>query len=378
MEFFNIKNDSYNDTQTVMMNNNVNTKTFLELCDIIKTARQCVSIEFDSQEHILKQKISQVLKFLRINATVLTKEDLLLPQKDKVSNVILCLDNSECLFINIKFRYIIHYSPNNEAPNLLIHRFLSIYYTDYQLISLFNESNTNIKCKMDDWMLCVLFTSITSIHRDYTNTELIDILSKQYNDNEFLLNFQDLCNVVSSNQTMMCKIDLCRPKLSYTKIHPRVVSQNMNKILEILHHIVSWCCMSIKTDEKTRNNKLYCNLINCTEFEKIKKHIKISKTMVYETILKLWNRLNYELTLNINNVELIKQTFKNIVHCWNVHYKYVIFVLINLVQCNSDANSIINTYSYTIVSLTEEYDEKIREVTILADSMNELISEVLK
>ena len=375
MEMYSVRNDSCNKTQK---DKTYNMKNFIELCSIITNARQCVSIEFNSHEYKLKKKINQVLEFVKIDATVLTRQNMLLSERETVSNVIFCLEDNECLFVNTKLNYIIHYSPKNKVPNLLIHRFLSIHYINYQLMSLFDDSTTNNNCTLDDWMLCILFTAITSIHRDCTSVEVIDILSKQFDDNEVLLNFQDLCNVVSSNQASMCKMDIHRPHISYTKLYPRRVSQNINKVLEILHDIVSWCCMSINTDEQRRNDKLYCNVIDTIELKNTKKHIEISKTMVYDTIVKLWNRLNYELTLNNNNVEIIKQTFKNIIHHWSVHYKYIILVFINLVQSNNDVSSDINNHSYTIVSLTEEYDEKIREMIVLADSMNELINEVLK
>lgn len=355
-----------------------NTKTFFELCDIISNARKCVSIEFNSQEYILKQKICKVLTFLNIDAKVFTRDNILLFEKDKVSNVIICHDENHCLFINNKLHYIIYYSPNSQTPNLLVQRFISIYYKKYQLISLFDDNIINTECKIDHWILCILFSVITYIHKDYDSTDILQALSQEYNNSEFLLDFQDLCNVVSSNQTLIHKSDISRPRVFYTKLQTTSHAQNMNKVLEILHDIVTWCCMTIKNDETVRNDKLYCKLISSGEFNRLKKHIKISKAIVYESIIKLWNRMNYELTLNNNNIQVVKQSFQNIVHSWSVHYKYLIFVFINLVQSNNSVDNIVNKYSFTIVSLTEEYDEKLREITILADSMNDLMNEVLK
>jgi hypothetical protein len=350
---------------------NTNTKSFDELLDIISTARQSVSIEFNLEEYFIKEKICKVLKFIDVDAVVLTRYNMLIPKKDKVSNVIICNDvddDNDCIFINHKLKYLIYYSPKNNEPNMIVHRLLSIYYSKYQLISLIDENKSQV---IDSWISCILFTTTTSINKDIDSAEIIDLLSKQYSNNEFVLDLQDLCNVVSSDQSMMCRMDLCRPRVSHLTTAQH--SQNMNKILEILLDIVNWCCVILNHDERTRNSKL-CEVI---AFQEVNKNIRISKTMVYETIIKLWNKLNFELTLNINNTELIKKTFKNIIHCWTVHYKYLIFEFINFVQLPNE-NDDIQKYSPTILSLTEDYDAKLTKITIITDSMCELIKEVFK
>lgn len=358
------------------MDSKDSTKTFDELYDIISSARQSVSIEFNSEEYITREKICKVLKFINVDTVVMTRHNMLVPKKDKVSNVVFCLDDNDCIFINHQFKYVLYYSPNNNEPNLLVHRLLSIYYSQYQLISLIDETNKDTKTPiMDSWISCILFTATTSIHKDSNSNEIIDLLSKQYYDNEFILDLQDLCIVVSSDQSMMCKMDMCRPRVSYKTTSQH--SQNMNKILEILLDIVNWCCVMIKKDEIIRAETLYCKLHNSLTFQKVKKHIQLSKTMVYETTIKLWNKLNYELTLDINNTELIQKTFKNIIHCWTTHYKYLVFVFINLVQSTGGCD-IIHQHSCTLVSLTEDYDVKLKNITELTDSMCELINEVFK
>jgi ABC-type antimicrobial peptide transport system permease subunit len=351
------------------------TKSFDELCDVISTARQSVSIEFNSKEYITKEKICKVLKFMNADTVVLTKHNMLIPKKEKVSSVIICNDiddDNDCMFISHKFKFVIFYSPNNNDPSLLIHRLLSIYYSQYQLISLIDETKAK---SLNSWISCILFTTTTSIHKDSHSTEIIDILSKQYSDNEFVLDLQDVCNIVSSDQSMMCRMDLCRPRVSYMTTAQH--SQNMNKILEILLDIVNCCCVMLNTDEKKRNETLDNKLSNNSAFEKVNKQTKISKTIVYETIIKLWNKLNYELTLNINNTELIRKTFQNIIHCWTIHYKHLIFVFITLVESTYENND-IQQQSSTILSLTEDYDKKIQNITKLTDSMCELICEVFK
>lgn len=356
------------------MDDNNNTKTFDELCDIISTARQCVSIEFNSEEYITKERICKVVKFINVDTLVLTKHNMLIPKKDKVSNIVFCHDknDSDCLFINHKFKYIIYFSPNDNEPNLLVQRLLSIYYSQYQLISLIDEAKARLA---DSWISCILFTSTTSINKESDSANVIDLLSKQYSDYEFVLDLQDLCNIVSSDQSMMCRMDLYRPRVSYMTTTQH--SQNMNKILEILLDIVNWCCVMLKTDEHTRNETLYNKLSDSIAFQQVIKKVKISKTMVYETIVKLWNKLSYELTLNINNTELIRKTFKNIVYCWSLHYKYLIFVFIDLVQSINE-DDVIQQHSNTILSLTEDYDKKLENITKLTDNMCELICEVFK
>lgn len=340
------------------------TKSFDELCNVISIARQSVSIEFNLQEYFTKEKICKVLKFINVDAVLLTRYNMLIPKKEKVSNIVICdADDNDCIFINHKFKYVVYYSPKNNEPNSLIHRILSIYYSQYQLLSLVDETKAHV---IESWISCIVFTTTTSINKDMDSNEIIDLLSKQYSDNEFVLNLQDLCNVVSSDQSMMYRMDLCRPRVSYLTTTQH--SQNMNKILEILLDIVNWCCVIIKTDEYSRNQTFHSNVA----FQEINKKIMISNTMVYETMIKLWNKLNYELTLNINNTELIKKTFKNIVYCWTVHYKYIISMFINLVETTHA------THANDVLSLTEDYDKKIQKITTLTDSMSELICEVFK
>ena len=357
------------------MDKSVPLKTFDELCEIVAAARQSVSIEFNSEAYITREKICKVLEFVNIDTVVLTRENMLLPKKDRVSNVIICVEGNDCVFINHKFKYVIYYSPDNKVLSLLIHRFLSLYYSSYQLITLFDEKNAepSTRCKIENWVSCILFTATTSLNKEFKSTDMIDVLSKQYNDNAFVLDLQELCQLVSSPQSMMCKMDTYRPRVSTTISTKH--SQNMNKILEILYDIVSWCCSMLKNDDIIRSEKLYRHLVNSNAFDKVKKHIKISKTIVHDTTNKFWNRLNYELTLNANNTELIKKTFENIVHCWTTHYKYLIFALVNLLQ-SDNGTDIVHQHSFTILTLTEDYDEKLRNITRLTDSMCELIGAV--
>lgn len=361
-----VKMDTQKETTSV--------KTFDEIYDMILFAKQCMSQDLNIDEYTIYENIRKVLKYINIDASILTKQTMAIKNATTLSNIIFCIDEIDCIFINHTHDYVIYYSPNNKQPSLLVQRFLSIHYPKTELVILTSSDDNNQLYQTSNWIAVLLFVITSNIHKECESTMLIDILSKQFNDNEFRRMFDELCNVVTSNQSSITKIDTTRPRGVNTLTNK--ASQNLNKILDILYDIVSWSCGMIKDDENTRSTKLYYNLINSIVFEKLKKHIKISKTMVYETIIKLWNRLNYELTLNVDNVQLIKTTFQNIIHCMNTHYKYLVYVFMNLLQSNNEDN-IICQHSFVIMKLTEEYDEKILNITRLADDMNSLICDVI-
>lgn len=350
-------------------------KSFKDLRDMISFAKQCISQDVSVEEYTIQENIRKVLRYININALILTRNNFIIKAPENISNIVFCHDDIDCIFINNKYNYILYYSPNNNSPSLLIQRFLSIHYSNSELVLLTHTNNKNQLYNITNWICVSIFVATTSIHKECNSTELTDIVLQQYNDNEFRRMFDELCNVVISNQSNIIRIDTTRP--SCVNNLTRKASQNLNKILEILYEIVNWSCGMIKEDENVRNTKLYCKLKNSSIFETVKKHIKISRTMVYETIIKFWNRLNYELTLNVDNVQLIKKTFQNIMYCLNTHYKYLKYVLINLLQSNEEDN-LVSLHSFIIMQLTEEYDEKINNLTQLADDMNILICDVIK
>lgn len=360
-----VKMDSQKETKSV--------KTFDEICDMILFAKQCMSQDLNIDEYTMYENIRKVLKYINIEASILTKQTMIIKNTKTISNIIFCIDEIDCIFINHARNYVIYYSPNNKQPSLLVQRFISIHYPENELVVLTSNDNNRL-FQTSNWIAVLLFVITSSIHKECESVELMSILSKQFNDIEFIRMFDELCNAVTSNQSSITKIDTTRTRGVNSLTNK--ASQNLNKILDILYDIVSWSCIMIKDDENARSTKLYYNLINSTVFENIKKHIKISKTMVYETIIKLWNRLNYELTLNVDNVQLIKTTFQNIIHCINTHYKYLVYVFMNFLQSNNEDNVICH-HSFIIMKLTEEYDEKIKNITRLADDMNSLICDVI-
>ena len=349
-------------------------KTFDELCDMISFARQCICQDLNVDEYTIYENIRKVIKYINIDGLILTRQNMVIKKTETVSNIILCLDDIDCIFISNTHNYIIYYSPTNKTPSLIIRRLLSIHYPNIEVITLSIDSNNNQLYDTTNWISALLFVTITSIYKECNNTEVIEVLSKQFNDNEFRRTFDELCNVVISNQSSVIRLDTSRPRDANSLTNK--ASQNLNKILEILHDIVIWICGMIKDDENVRSAKLYGNLVKSCAFEKIKKHVKISKTMVHETVIKLWNRLNYELTLNIDNTQLIKKTFQNIIHCLTTHYKYLVYVFINLLQFNNE-DSLISHHSFIIMQLTEEYDDKIKHLTTISDDMNSLICDVI-
>lgn len=350
-------------------------KTFDSICDMILFAKQCMSQDLDVSEYTTCQNIRKTLKYIGVDALILTIQSMIIKNPEKVSNVIFCVDGDvDCVCINNKYNYMIYYSPTNKPPSLLIQRLLSIHYPKADITILTSGNDNNNLYHTSHWISVLLFVTTTSTHQEYHSTELIDTVSKQFKDHKFIRIFDEFCNIVTSNQSSVTRIDTSRPRGVNNLTNK--ASQNLNKILDILYDIVDWSCCMIKDDESVRSTKVYCNLIHSIAFEKVKKHIKISKTMVHETVIKLWNRLNYELTLNVDNVQLIKTTFQNIIHCLITHYKYVVYVFINLLQSNNEDN-IICRQSFVIVKLTEEYDEKIRSITTLADDMNSLICDVI-
>ena len=349
-------------------------KTFDEICDMISFARQCMSQDLNIKEYTIYENIRKVLKYINIEALILTRQNMLIKNIEKVSNVIFCVDDIDCIYINNKYNYVIYYSPSNKTPSLLIKRFLCIHYPKTELIVLTCGDNNNHNYNTINWVSVLMFVSTTSIHNECNSIELIDILSKQFNNNEFRRMFDEVCNVVVSNQSNITRMDMTRPRNVNNLTNK--VSQNLNKILEIIYDIIHWSCRIINEDENVRKAQLYCIWTNSSTFDKVKKDIKISKGMVYETVIKLWNRLNYELTLNVDNVQLIKNTFQNIIYYINIHYKYLVYVFVNLLQPNNEGD-IINQHSFIIMKLTEEYDEKVRNLTTIADDMNSLICNVI-
>lgn len=354
------------DTQT----NRVGVKSFNELCDMISNAKQCMSQYLDIDEHTMCENIRAVLKYVNIDALILTKQNMLFT--NNISNIIFCDDDIGCMFINNRDNFVIYYSPNNKAPSLLIQRLLSIHCPRNKVIILPNDRNAQLY-NLCNWKSVTLFVVITSMHKEYNNTELIESLSNQLTDNEFRKNFDELSNIVTSNQSCIIKMNMTRTSCINDMTYK--ASQNLNNVLDILHDIVSWSCMMIRHDENVRDKKLYFKLQNSYTFETGKKHMRISRTIVYETILKLWNRLTYELTLNVGSAQLITQVFQNIMHCLNTHYKYLVYVLVNLLQSGIEDN-IISHHSIIILSITEEYEDKIKKLTKLADDMDSLICDV--
>lgn len=350
-------------------------KTFNDLCDMISFAKQCMSQDLDVDEYKIYDNIRKVLKYINIDALILPRQSMVIKNTDNVSNIIFCHDDIDCVFINNNLDYVLYYCPNNKNPSLLVQRFLSIHYPKAKLVVLTSSDYNNKLYITTNWISVLLFVITTNTHKQCNNMEMIDILSKQFNDNDFRRMFDDFCNVIISPQSSISRIDMTRPHGS--KSLSNETSQNLNKILDIMYDIVSWSFGMIKDDENVRITNLYCILINSIVFERAKKHIKISKNMVNETVLKLWNRLNYDLKLNVDNAQSIKTTFQNIMYCLNTHYKYLVYILINLLQCNN-ADDIIYHHSFVIMKLTEEYDEKVKNLTKLADDMNSLICDVIK
>ena len=341
---------------------------------MISFAKQCLSQDLNIDEYTIFGNICKVVKYINIDALILTRQNMVIKNQEKVSNIVFCVDDIDCIFINHEQNYAIYYSPTNKPPSLLIQRLLSIHYPKTELIILSICNDNSQLFNTSNWIAVLLFVTTTNIHKECNKNELIEILSKQFNDNEFRRMFDEFCNVITSHQSNIIRIDMTRPRGVNTLTNK--ASQNLNKVLDTLYDIVCWSCGMIRDDENVRSAKVYCNLVNSIAFEKVKKHIKISKTMVYETIVKLWNRLNYELTLNVDNVQSIKTTFQNIIHCLNTHYKYLVYVFVNLLQSNNE-DHYINHNSFIIMKLTEEYDEKIKNLTRLADDMGSLICDVV-
>lgn len=354
--------------------NSQSVKTFDEMYDVISFARQCVSQNLKLEEYTVYDNIRKVLKYVNIDAFIFTRHNMVCKDFNKASNIIFCHDDIDCIFINQENNYIIYYSPRNKTPSLLIERFLSIHYPQNKLILLTNVMTNKPIYNLKDWISVLLFVITTNIKKECNNKELIETLSEQLNDNKFRKLFDELCNVVVSNHSNITKIDTTRPR-GINNVTNKT-SQNLSKILDILYDVVDWSCEMIKEDEKVRETELYSNLAKSTTFKTVKKHIKISKLMVYETIIKLWNRLNYDLTLNIDNKQLIKMSSQNILYCLTTHYKYVIHILINLLQTNNE-DSIISHHVTIIMKLGEEYNKKVYHLRRLSDEIDSLINDVI-
>ena len=349
-------------------------KTYDEICDMISFAKQCISQHLNIDDESIYTNINKVLQYINTDAVILTRQCMLMKKTEKISNIIFCIDKIDCIFINHAHNYIIYYSPDNTLPSLLIQRFISIHYPKTRFIIMTKNEDNNQLFQTSNWIALLLFVITTNKYKECESRELIDILVNQLNDIEFRIVFDDFCNIVVSNQSNVTRMDMTRASGVNTLTYK--TSQNLNKILDIVYDIVRWSCQMIVTDHNKRTTQLYCKINNHISFEKIKKNINSSKKTIYETVIELWNRLNYELTLNVDDVQLIKTTFQNIIHCVNTHYKYLLYVLIDLLQL-SDEDTIICDNSFVIMNLTKEYDEKIKNLTRLGDDMNSLVCDVI-
>lgn len=343
-------------------------KTYKEICDIITYAQQCVSPEIDVEVYLKKEKIINVMKVINVQSWILTRQEMLMDDVKDVSSIIFCHEYISCLFINNDLNYIMYHSSHNKKPSPLIERFISIYYPKHNLINILTDVNRRIT----DWISCLLFLSVVKMSQKSSMDELLDTVKRQFQDIELTSMFMEFCEIVSSEQQQVSKFDLTRPKHIDQSIKN---IDNLNRVIDIMYDIVCWCCETMKEDEKLRNNKLYCNIKESERFQKLTKHIQTSLKIVSKNIVKTWNKFDYELSLMNNNIEVVKKYLENIMFCMLIHYKYVISLFIELLQIPNDKD-IIYKYSFVIISLTEEYDEKIRKIIQLADGMKELLNTV--
>ena len=340
-----------------------------DVCDMISFAKHCLSPLKNDDNYVSRDYIVNTLGYMRIDALLLTKHNMIVGDNDCMSNIIFCFDDCNCIFINKIHRYILYYSPTNTEISELIKRFIKIHYSKYKLIKTSFDKIINDELKY--WVLCVWFTVVTSKHEHENSDIVIRVLEDEFKDTRFMITFNEMCHILTSKQKQMVKFDFSRSNtVSNIRYHP----QNVDKILELLYETVQCFCKIIKIDEEVRSSRLYSNIVNNNHFNKVKKHIKISKTMVHETILKFWNQLDYELKLNIDNINIIMKSCHNIIHCFVIHYRYLIHVYVNLLKHDYT----LTKYSITFMELIEEHELKLQTVISLGDDLTEIVNCVLQ
>lgn len=354
-------------------------KSFNDIQQMVSLARQCMSSEINIKQYQTKQKLCNLLDYFNLSAYILTKHEMFMGKNNNMQNIILCLEHLHCLYIDNVKKQIIYYSLCDKEPSLLLKRFISIHFPNHDLTVLYIETHYN-NDRICELTKCLLFVLLTTRYTNKNRDELLDILVDEFCDFEFVVVFDEMCNIITSQQKKICKLDFSRPKgfnelLTITEGSKK--ANNTTRVMDILYDIVLWCCETIKTDEQNRNNLLCKENEYDKHIESVKQNMRISGWMCHTNMTKVWNRLNYELTLNTNNIRLIKKTIQNIIHCGTLHYKYLIHMCLDLLQTMNEKDMICqNTLS--IMSLTEEYDDKINCINCLADNVLELIDDIFK
>ena len=224
---------------------------------------------------------------------------------------------------------------------------------------------------IEPWVLCILFVKLTSIYNNESYENLLQMLTDEMKDVQFITSWNEICLKATSVTANNNKMILSRT----VGVKENTQLSSVNRTLEIMHNIVKCCCDSIQEDEKSRLETLYKAIKRNSRFDTIKKHIKISMKIANETVLKLWNQLDYELRLNNkNNREIIFRTQTNIMYCVMTHYKYLLYVYMDILQnISKDADNSLSPYVMLFMSLVEKHEVTIKNITAIGDEMDDVI-----
>lgn len=326
--------------------------TLEEVYNIVQFALKSLHSSDSIDDQVNLHHITKVLQFFRIDAWLITRSNILLPSEDseiqkKDHCVVMCFEGTSVLYVNHEAKIVTYFNPKNEnncVPRL-VERFVNRTYPDHDVKCVVlaktehqHHQNDNPQC----WIIASWFVTIVSKYNksNVEGFELQQLLDKEYEDINFLMNFHNICwDIVSAT------------RMKHVHTRYSVSKASLYAVLNILHQVVKCYCKTIIDDKKKRDEIFSFDATTHN-------NVHMSSTLSYEKLITCWDRLSKWSQLHSGDVTYIKNANIELSNLILVHYKY-------LIKC------------VTHHAIVDDYNNKINTIMDMRDSIDDLITRTI-